>query len=301
MPDDIKMLNADAFKGVTVGDALRYGANYLQGVDTAQLDARVLLKAALGADEADLIVRANENIGDADAARYVAFLERRRGDEPTAYITGVKEFWSLEFVVTPDVLIPRNDSECLIEAAVKRRRSDESLRILDLGVGSGCLLCALLSEFPNSEGVGVDRSEGALALAAMNSRRLGLANRTTFLKGDWFGPADGLFDAIIANPPYIPDSDRENLARGVADFEPCEALFGGVDGLQPYRRILADAASYLAPDGLILMECGVDQTERLADLMAEAGLSGGETFTLFDLSKRPRGAGLDRRKAEKKD
>lgn len=296
MPDHHKAPSIDDLKNKTVGDALRFGVSFLQGVDTAPLDARVLLKAALDADEADLIARANEMIASSEASRYAAFLQRRRLDEPAAYITGVKEFWSLEFHVTPDVLIPRNDSECLIEAAVRRRDRNEPLRILDLGAGSGCLLCALLSEFPDSEGVGVDLSDGAVNVAAENTRRLGLASRAVIEKGDWFVSVEGPFDLIIANPPYIRDSDRATLGRGVLDFEPEDALFGGPDGLGPYRRILSEIPSYLAPDGLLLMECGFDQTAQLLKMLEEAGLSGGEAFTLFDLAQRPRGVGLDRRK-----
>lgn len=298
MPDEKQTPVAYDFAGKNIGEALRLGAAFLDDCETARLDARVLLKAALGAEEADLIARAGEKMSETHATRYAEYLGRRREREPVAYIIGVKEFWSLEFHVTSDVLIPRNDSECLIEAATKRRAPRGAYRILDLGTGSGGLLFALLKEFPESTGVGVDRSQAALAVAAENARRLGLSNRTTLLAGDWLAPVEGVFDIMIANPPYISDSERETLDRGVAVFEPGEALFGGADGLDCYRQILPKAPLFLADDGLLLMECGADQTEALIQLVYEAGLSGVETFTLFDLPGRPRGVGVERRKPQ---
>jgi release factor glutamine methyltransferase len=297
MPDSNGPLGAGSFADKNASDALRAGAGFLSNIETPQLDARVLLKAALNIDEAELIARANEMLSEAEASRYAEFLYRRFDHEPVAYITGVKEFWSLAFRVTPDVLIPRSDSECLIESAVERRPTQGAYRILDLGTGSGCLLLALLSEFTNGAGVGVDRSEAALSIAIQNAERLGLSNRTSFLAGDWLAPVEGVFDIIITNPPYIPDGDQQKLGRDVADYEPAGALFGGAEGLDSYRRILSKLVPYMAEEALLVMECGADQTKALAGMVHKAGLSGNETFTLFDLAGRPRGVGLDRRKA----
>ncbi|WP_395074355.1 peptide chain release factor N(5)-glutamine methyltransferase, partial [Hyphococcus sp.] len=228
----------------------------------------------------------------------------RAQSEPVAYITGVREFWSLEFKVTPDVLIPRDDSGVLIEAALARRSRDEKLRIADLGTGSGCLLCALLTEFPSSTGIGVDISLAALGIARENATTLGLAGRAQFAAGNWLERLTGEFDLIIANPPYIPVGDRQGLARDVAEYEPEGALFAGADGLDAYRQIIKQLPLRLVDDGLVLMECGAGQADSLAAMLDE--IAGGVTpFTMRDLARRPRGAGFDRRKAansrQKKD
>ena len=288
----------------SVGEALRHGAKSLTHSETPQLDARILLKFVLDTDNAGLIARANEKLDDVQGARFEALLARRIGGEPVAYITGVKEFWSLPFRVTPDVLIPRDDSGALIEAALARRGRDEVLRIADLGTGSGCLLCALLSEFPNAEGIGVDRSQAALSVARTNAESLGLAGQARFAAGDWLAPLSGEIDLIVANPPYIPDGDRAGLSRDVADFEPSGALFAGPDGFAAYREILKTLPARLSNDALVIMECGSGQAEMLAAMLgAIAGDS--EIFTLSDLAGRPRGAGVDRRRTlnagQKKD
>lgn len=291
-------------EGVTVGEALRLGATSLSESETPQLDARILLKHVLNVDDAGLIARARDPLSTQDCSQYDMLLARRARREPVAYITGVKEFWSLEFNVTPDVLIPRDDSGALIEAVLARRGREERLRIADLGTGSGCLLCALLSEFPHSLGVGVDCSAAALEVSRENARRLGFADRSKFVQGDWLAPLDGVFDIVIANPPYIPLGDRASLARDVSAYEPEGALYAGEDGLDAYRAIIAALPSRLSNDGLVVMECGANQTDSLAAMLT--GIAGGAaTFTMADLAGRPRGAGLDRRKAprpgQKKD
>ncbi|WP_165793842.1 peptide chain release factor N(5)-glutamine methyltransferase [Hyphococcus luteus] len=289
------------FQGeVKIGEALRLAAKELTQTQTPQLDARILLRHALSLDDAGLIAHANDPMPPAGADHYAALIARREKGEPVAYLTGVKEFWSLPFKVTPDVLIPRDDSGALIEAALARRGRDEPLRIVDLGTGSGCLLCALLSEFPNSEGVGVDASEAALAVARENAAALGLAGRARFLAGDWLQPLSGAFDIVIANPPYIPEGDRPGLARDVAGYEPSSALFAGADGLDAYRAILGGLAARLSKEALVLMECGSDQVAPLSAMLARLAPEKA-LFTMADLAGRPRGAGIDLRKTEKRD
>lgn len=161
-------------------------------------------------------------------------------------------------------------------------------------------MCAL-TEFPIATGVGIDSAPNALCIAADNALRLGVSNRAAFLEGSWMEPVRGEFDIIIANPPYIPAADEAVLTRDVSAFEPHKALFGGADGLDPYRAILPKIAAFLANDGLLLLECGFDQTASVRALAVEAGLGGGEIFTLFDLAERPRGLGLDRIKEQNKD
>ncbi|WP_428409788.1 peptide chain release factor N(5)-glutamine methyltransferase [Hyphococcus sp.] len=285
---------------LTIGEALRSGAKFLANSETPQLDARILLKRALGADDASLIANADALLSGDDYNRYSELLKRRASSEPVAYITGEKEFWSLTFKVTPDVLIPRDDSGALIEAAIKRRGKEERLRIADLGTGSGCLLCALLTEFPEARGVGVDLSAAALAVARENAASLGLAERASFAAGDWLAPLSGAFDVVIANPPYIRETDASTLSQDVAAFEPHGALFAGPDGLDAYRAILKELPGHLAGDALVLMECGADQADSLGAMLGEIA-PGDAIFTLYDLAKRPRGAGFDLRKREKKD
>lgn len=284
----------------SIGEALRRGARLLSNSETAQLDARILLKHVMGADDGDLIANAEKTLGAKEYEHFLAVIARRAASEPIAYITGEKEFWSLPFRVTRDVLIPRDDSGALIEAAIKRRGRDEQLRIADLGTGSGCLLCALLSEFPNACGIGVDRSDEALKIARGNAATLGFGERAEFVSGDWFAPLSDRFDIIIANPPYIPEGDEAGLSRDVAAYEPRAALFAGADGLNAYRTILKCLPDYLDQGGLALMECGSTQVDSLAAMLA--GLAPENAiFTLKDLAGRPRGAGFDLRKGEKGD
>jgi len=279
---------------------LRRAGTRLTQSETPLLDARILLKQILRTDDAGLIARGGEAMAPAALAEYELLLARRAEGEPVAYITGIKEFWSLEFKVTPDVLIPRDDTGALIETVLRRRGRAEKLRIADLGAGSGAILCALLHEFPGASGVGVDISSAACSVATENAARLGLSNRAVFIEGAWAAPLEGPFDVIVSNPPYIPDGDRARLARDVVDFEPAGALFAGADGLDAYRALLPGATQRLAPDGLVLLECGADQTDSLAALLV-AHAPSEAPFTMFDLAGRPRGVGFDRRLGQKRD
>ena len=275
---------------MTLEETLREGAALLDRSESAMLDARVLLKHAAGFDDAALILRSKDDISSGIRARFFELIERRKTGEPVAYITGVKEFWSLDFHVTPDVLIPRDDSECLIDAVLHRRDRKDAWSILDMGVGSGCLLCALLHEMPKAQGVGVDRSEAALAVARKNAAGLGLENRAQFLVSDWGCAVEGPFDILIANPPYIREGAQ--LPADVSDFEPSGALFAGTDGLAAYRVILADVARLLAPGGLLIFECGAEQAEDLAAMVSEA-LPGAALVVFNDLKGLNRGVLAD--------
>ena len=285
---------------LSVEAALRQGANALSGSPTPRLDARVLMKHLLGTDDAGLIARGAQQLSGALLRDYAALTARRAAGEPVAYITGEKEFWSLPFRVTPDVLIPREDSECLIEAALARRDPSSALSMLDLGTGSGCLLGALLSAFANADGVGVDRSGAALSVARANAARLGLAGRARFVAGDWGGalrPPRGGFDLIIANPPYIREGAA--LPPSVVEHEPASALFAGADGLDAYRALLADGARLLGAHGLLLLEIGSEQAEAVVQMVSES-FPDAAISRLFDLAGRPRGVAADRAETEKK-
>lgn len=284
---------------LTVAAAIRKGADALGASQTPALDARILMKCVLDADDAGLVARSADALPEAKAFAYNALIDRRRLGEPVAYIVGEKEFWSLPFKVSPDVLIPRSDSECLIEAAIARRERSQALRMLDLGVGSGCLLCALLSEFPNARGVGVDQSPAAVRMAHMNAKALGVVARADFAIGDWGKALHGGFDVIVANPPYIPEASRAALARDVAGFEPHSALFAGVDGLDAYWDILADAPRLLREDGLLLIEVGENQAAPVSAMVSKS-FPGAEIEIINDLAGRTRGVLADCGSVQKK-
>lgn len=210
---------------------------------------------------------------EAEQEQFQALLVRRERREPIAHITGRREFWSLSFTVTADTLDPRPDSETVIEAvlaAVPDRT--QALNVLDFGTGTGCLLLATLSEYPNAVGLGIDRSEGALAVARGNASALGLEQRAQFRTGDWGAGIHGLFHVILSNPPYIPDNDIAGLEAEVAAFEPWSALAGGPDGLDCYRALAPDIARLLAPGGVAVLEVGQGQAADVAAILQAAGL-----------------------------
>lgn len=272
---------------MTLETCLRAAAQRLAASDTPALDARVLAKHALGLDDAGLIVEAKRALTAEEEATLDALVARRAAGEPVAYIVGEKEFRGLTFRTAPGVLVPRPDSETLIEAAASRRAQDAPLRVLDLGTGTGCLLCALLAHFPNAAGVGVDVNETALALAAANASALGLEGRARFLNSDWAAAVEGTFDLVVSNPPYIRESDRAGLPVEVRDHEDPRALFAGEDGLGAYRAIAAAAPRLLAPGGLMILELGTGQAGPVGALMA-AALPGALVEVEPDLAGRPR-------------
>ncbi|NVD29064.1 peptide chain release factor N(5)-glutamine methyltransferase [Parasphingorhabdus flavimaris] len=239
--------------------------------DSPRLDAELLLAHALQIERADLLLKLPELTAP---AAFSALVERRRQSEPVAHIIGKKEFWGLDFQVTPDVLIPRPDSELLIEEAVRAFAARQPQKILDLGTGSGALVLAALSEFPGASGVGIDASAAALQIAHNNADALGLADRTRFLLIDWKtpdwtdSPGSG-FDLILANPPYV--STDAILSRDVAGFEPHQALFAGKDGLADYRIIMPALAKLLSPTGLALLEIGFDQANPVSEIATANG------------------------------
>ncbi|WP_435418899.1 peptide chain release factor N(5)-glutamine methyltransferase [Parerythrobacter aurantius] len=269
---------------MTVADALRAAAERLvAGSDTARLDAEYLMAHALGASRSDMLLK-HQRDGVPDG--FEALVARRLAHEPLAYITGEQEFFGRSFLVTPDVLIPRSDSEQVVEATLAVM--PDGARVLDCGTGSGALLLTLLAERPRLHGVGIDASLGALAVAAANAARLGVGDRARIVHADWHIPgwADGLgrFDLVIANPPYV-EADAL-LDASVRDYEPASALFSGKDGLDDYRALIPQLSSLLSPGGIGVLEIGATQAESVAAIAAAAGA---ESEFKRDLAGRPRG------------
>lgn len=274
----------------TVARAIDDGAARLAEItDTPRLDARLLLAHALGLNRNDLIRDPTRAIDD-DA--YRTLLARRLAREPLALIVGRREFWSLDFLVSPATLVPRPDSETLIEAALDAFAGrPEPSRVLDLGTGTGCLLLALLSEFPSAFGVGLDRSPAAVTLAKANAVQLGLAGRSAFLAADWSAPLVGRFDLIVSNPPYIRSADIPLLMPEVALHEPQSALDGGADGYDAYRDIIRDLNGRLSPTGVAVLELGQGQAIYVSELARESGFI---ASLRLDLAEIPRAIVLSR-------
>jgi release factor glutamine methyltransferase len=264
---------------------LRAGA-----IDSPDLDARLLVGHALGLDHAGLMRDAERGLDRADIAGIEALAVRRLAGEPVARITGVKEFWGLPFRVTPAVLVPRPDTETVVETALAKLDRDgarsRSLRIADLGTGSGAILIALLHELPNACGMGTDCNAAALATARANARRLGVGARAAFIACDFGAALAGGLELVVANPPYISTSEIAALAPEVRDFDPRGALDGGPDGLAAYRAITADARRLLAPGAHLVMEIGAGQASAVSTLAAAAGL--GSIAAVPDLAGIPR-------------
>ena len=227
-------------------------------------DAELLMAAALGVSVGEMKLR---HLDDPAPAAFDAYLDRRLAREPVAYITGHAGFWTIEVEVGPGVLIPRADSETLIEAAVDHFRGRSPDNVIDLGTGPGTLLLAALDQWPNARGLGVDRSEEALAYARRNAERLGLADRAQWRLGDWAEGVEGPFDLVLCNPPYI-ERDAE-LDPDVNEWEPDGALFAGADGLDDYRRLAPQLERLVAADGVACLEIGAGQEKAVRALLAD--------------------------------
>ena len=247
--------------------------------DTPMLDAELLLAHALGVDREQLLLNPPEDIPDS----FEALIARRERGEPIAYIVGKRAFWTIELEVAPGVLIPRPDTETLMEAAVAHfHGSTGPKRILDLGTGSGTLLLAALDEWPQSTGIGIDRSARAIAIAQRNAEHLGMSDRAEFRVGNWAEGVDERFDLILCNPPYV--AATAELGPGV-EHEPHEALFAGDDGLDALRELAPQFPRLLGEDGLAAVEIGFDQASSAASLLARDGIS---ARLARDLAGRPR-------------
>jgi release factor glutamine methyltransferase len=258
----------------TIGKILNWTKQYFEekGVDSPRLDAEVLLSHILKCDRIHLYVNFDRPLVGEELSSFRQMVKARAQRMPVAYILGEKEFMGHSFRVTPDVLIPRPDTEILVEEAIRLLAEKEAPRIVDIGTGSGAILLSVLKGTEGSTGVAVDLSPAALAVAKSNGERLGLADRAEFRLGDLYAPVDGLFDAILSNPPYIPVRDMEGLSPEVKQ-EPEMALVGGADGLDFYRRLIDDAPRYLKEGGIVLFEVGIHQAQDVAELGKRRGFS----------------------------
>jgi release factor glutamine methyltransferase len=251
----------------------------ISGIENPAREARISLCAASGLSPVALIVDPREPLGSA-AWKVQDVGARRAAGEPLSRIVGKREFWGLSLAITPHVLDPRPETETIVEAALSilSDRHEDPLRILDLGVGSGALLCALLTEFGLARGIGVDISTDAADVARGNLRACGLSLRAEIRLGDWTRGIEGRFDLIVSNPPYIPTVDLPRLPREVRNFDPWLALDGGIDGLAAYRRILSESRRLLAPGGWLLVELGAGQAAKVTAVASQCGFTDIRTY-----------------------
>jgi release factor glutamine methyltransferase len=262
---------------ITIDAARRALAARLQsaGIDSAELDARELIGHALGLDLTGMISAANRALTSDESDRLEALVKRRLTGEPVARIVGHKEFWGLSLSLSPATLVPRPDTETVVELALqmlRERVANRAPRIADLGTGTGAILLALLSELPEATGVGTDISGEAVETATANAFSLGLAARASFIRCDYASALTGPFDLIVSNPPYISSGDIAGLSVEVRDHDPWAALDGGPDGLAAYRALIPQAARVLAPGAALVVEAGQGQVAQIDALMTAAGL-----------------------------
>ena len=271
-------------------------AFHTAGIEAADVDGRLLVGHALHLDRARLIAQSDRILEAREINVISALAARRLKREPVSRILGQKEFWSIALAITPDVLVPRPETETVVEGAldfvVRGGLRMEKLRILDIGTGSGALLLALLRELPNATGTGTDISTGALKVARENAARCGVEDRCTFVVCDIASVVEGPFDLLVSNPPYIAHDEITSLAPEVKNYDPTVALDGGDDGLAAYRAIAADAKQLLAPGARMFVELGAGQEAAVRDLFTNVGLIAGIART--DLAGIPRvlGAGF---------
>ncbi|WP_424628566.1 peptide chain release factor N(5)-glutamine methyltransferase [Bradyrhizobium sp. SYSU BS000235] len=272
-------MTAAKLAGLSVDVARRTLAARLKesGIDSPELDARLLIGAALDLDHTGLAVHGARQIIPVEAGVIESFAKRRIEHEPIARILGHKEFWGLDLRLSKATLVPRPDTETVVEAALEFVRSNPifegEIRIADIGTGSGAILLALLSELHQAIGTGTDISCEAIATAELNAERLGIAHRASFIQCNYAAGLSGFFDLIVSNPPYIRSLDIQTLDAEVRDNDPHLALDGGPDGFDAYRIIVPQAAKLLAPGGGLIVEVGYDQSRQVSQMMQAAGLT----------------------------
>ncbi|HLF82659.1 MAG TPA: peptide chain release factor N(5)-glutamine methyltransferase [Blastocatellia bacterium] len=272
----------------TIAQAITEGTARLHaaGIDQDRRTAGLLLCHVMGIDRTHLLTRSKEQIDEAQYREYLALIERRAAGEPLQYLTGHQEFYGLDFIVTPDVLIPRPETEFLIERIMKlvAEPKKDSPLIVDVGTGSGCIAVTLAKELPSARLIATDASSAALKVARKNAERHGVHDRIEFLEGDLLAPLaerrlEGAVDILASNPPYVNEDGRQLLQREVRDWEPHEALFGGTDGLNFYRRLLAESPQILKSEGHVVLEIGFSQVESISEMVK------GSALRLLDITR----------------
>ncbi len=264
---------------MTLIEAINRAASQLAaaGVSTARFDAEVLLRHAINRDRAWLLAHMQEELADDPRKTFEQAVERRGRREPLQYITGRQEFWGIEFLVTPDVLIPRPETELIIESVLSAEEHREKpLNIIDLCTGSGCIAVSLAKELQTARIMAIDKSSKALSVARENALRHDVADRVRFLEGDLFEPLEALdihgqADIIVSNPPYVPSGDQRTLQPEVGAYEPAMALFAGPDGTEIHRKIIDAAPRFLKTCGVLIMEMGLGQADMLVKMVRQAG------------------------------
>lgn len=243
------------------------------GCETPALDARLLICHVMGYTHEEFILHGHDTVDTAIQARIADVIAQRMQGRPVAKIIGRKEFYGRDFITSEATLDPRPDSETLIDAVLPFARKQNALHVLDLGAGTGCLALTLLAELPHAVAVAADLSPDALDVARRNAQALTLTERVTFVHSDWFQNVTGTFDLVVSNPPYIPDADRITLSVDVRDYDPSSALFGGPDGLDPYRLIIPQLATFLRAEGMVAFELGKGQDAAVANMLRDHGFT----------------------------
>ena len=258
---------------MNISEAIKRGGNILKknGIKTYKLDCEILISQVFKKNRIDMILNSSKKLSDKQIILFNDLIEQRSKKKPVAYLVGKKEFWKYEFEVTKDVLIPRPDTEILIEQTLKITNLKSRLEILDIGIGSGCILLTLLKERKSYHGTGIDISKKTLDICRVNAKKLNLFNRIRLFKSDVDNFSFGKYDLIISNPPYIKKFDLKYLEKDIYDYEPKSALDGGLDGLLQIKKVIINSSKLIKKNGILILEIAFNQTDRVKKILKDNG------------------------------
>ena len=258
---------------MNISEAIKRGGNILKknGIKTYKLDCEILISQVFKKNRIDMILNSSKKLSDKQIILFNDLIEQRSKKKPVAYLVGKKEFWKYEFEVTKDVLIPRPDTEILIEQSLKITNHKSRLEILDIGIGSGCILLTLLKERKSYHGTGIDISKKTLDICRVNAKKLNLFNRIRLFKSDVDNFSFGKYDLIISNPPYIKKFDLKYLEKDIYDYEPKSALDGGLDGLLQIKKVIINSSKLIKKNGILILEIAFNQTDRVKKILKDNG------------------------------